>query len=371
MVRSRRALVVAHSANARDSVLWRYALAHDDRFDLIVPTASESDDTAWVAPWLGTGRVLQLEEIRLSKTSHTSLIYRGLWSILSSGNYAFAHIATEPWSLLAQTSNLRLPVVVHGAETILKAAPLRYRVRRVGGGRVLRSAVGVSAWGSEALREFERLGVSKSVPKAVIPMGIPNPSMFSRAPLRSLDYTVRLLYVGRLVPEKGITDLLEAIMRDPNLPVSVRIAGTGPCETAVIQAVRKDKRLTYLGAIDATGVAEQLRECDLCVLPSRITPQWTEQWGRVAVEALLVGRPIITSNSGELALINPSPDLVFNADDVRDLHRVLKVVASSDHHTLEQWAEVAAARSLAFTPERVYSTLQQFWDEVFVHIASR
>ena len=365
---SPRALVIAHSARARDSALWRFALANDDRFDLVVPATEPSDETAWIAPWLATGRVIPLEERRISTTSQTSLLFRGLSSLTSSEHYVFAHIATEPWSLLALTTRRRLPIVIHGAETVMVDAPLRYRLRRVGARRVLRTAAGVAAWGHESLQEFKRSGVPTSTPKAVIPMGIPDATNFRPAPVAAPADRMRLLYVGRLVPEKGITDLLDAIIGDPKLPISLRIAGSGPHERQVIDAARTDDRVEYLGNIAGSEVYEQLTWCDASVVPSRITGQWTEQWGRSAVESLFVGRPIITSDSGELPWINPSPELVFAAADVPGIRGVLQRMASLGSIERARLAETALAHSAHFAAAHVYANLRRFWDEIFVRL---
>ena len=42
------------------------------------------------------------------------------------------------------------------------------------------------------------------------------------------------------------------------------------------------------------------REMDVLVLPSRTTPTWAEQFGKVLCEALLCGTPVIGSSSGEI-----------------------------------------------------------------------
>jgi glycosyltransferase involved in cell wall biosynthesis len=45
---------------------------------------------------------------------------------------------------------------------------------------------------------------------------------------------------------------------------------------------------------------EMYSEMDLLVVPSRTTHRWAEQFGRVLVEALWCGVPVVGSSSGEI-----------------------------------------------------------------------
>jgi glycosyltransferase involved in cell wall biosynthesis len=47
-------------------------------------------------------------------------------------------------------------------------------------------------------------------------------------------------------------------------------------------------------------MAAHYAEMDVLVLPSRTTPRWTEQFGRVLVEALGCGVPVVGADSGEI-----------------------------------------------------------------------
>jgi len=370
MVREGRALVITHSASDRDSVLWRFALEQDAPFDLVVPAGGDSHETLWTNDWVAEQRVFRLGELRLSKTSHTSLLYRGLGRLLETREYDFVHVAAEPWSLLSQTLQGRIPVVVHGAETVMAEAPLPYKIRRVGARRVLRKAAGVAAWGQEALREFARLGIRDNCPRAVIPMGIPNPDQFKRGKDRGDSNGLRLLFVGRLVDEKGVLDLLDALAQDPHIAVQMRIMGSGPLSPRVHEAARSDSRIVFIGAGNADDVSAQLAWCDACVIPSQITPKWNEQWGRIAAESMLVGRPILSSNSGELPWMNPSSSLVFEAGNPGSLLQIIHHFAHLTHYERTALAAAATERARAFGPQAVYAELRQFWSEVFSNLES-
>jgi glycosyltransferase involved in cell wall biosynthesis len=64
---------------------------------------------------------------------------------------------------------------------------------------------------------------------------------------------------------------------------------------------------------------------DVLVLPSRTTPTWAEQFGRVLVEALWCGVPVVGSDSGEIPWVieTTGGGLVFPEGDVATLAETL------------------------------------------------
>lgn len=136
-------------------------------------------------------------------------------------------------------------------------------------------------------------------------------------------------FVGRLVPEKGVSLLLEALHRLKDLKWRVLIVGSGPLEgeiTGKWQQMFGD-RLVFRKAVPHADVPAYMRAMDIFVLPSYTTPAWKEQFGLVLAEAMLAGVPCIGSSSGAITDVIGPGGLVFkenNADDlVRTLERLL------------------------------------------------
>ena len=94
-------------------------------------------------------------------------------------------------------------------------------------------------------------------------------------------------YVGRLVPEKGIPDLLHAVANTQRL--RLLIVGDGP-ERIALQQLAQDiglgTRCTFRWVCPMTRLQISLSALDILVLPSRTTKNWKEQFGRVLVEAM-------------------------------------------------------------------------------------
>jgi glycosyltransferase involved in cell wall biosynthesis len=106
-------------------------------------------------------------------------------------------------------------------------------------------------------------------------------------------------YAGRLVESKGLIDLVEAVrMLDP--PVELLLVGNGELRHRLHDQPIPGGRVRVLD-----GVAHEQMSCayarfDVLALPSHTTPTWKEQFGRVIVEALWCGVPVVGSDSGEI-----------------------------------------------------------------------
>ena len=165
----------------------------------------------------------------------------------------------------------------------------------------------------------------------VLPAGIDSATFHPRTDARGAGaFTIG--YVGRLVPEKGIDTLVSAVARlEP--PVRLEVAGAGPMEAALRRQVLREgiarERVLFLGQLEAGGVAALLRRIDVLVLPSRTTPVWAEQFGRVLAEAMACGTPVIGSSSGEIPHVVGDAGLVFPEGDAEALAARLRELRDS------------------------------------------
>jgi len=118
---------------------------------------------------------------------------------------------------------------------------------------------------------------------------------------RPLNQTPTVAFAGRLVAEKGVDDLLDAmsivIKRIPN--AILLLAGDGHERTHLeTKAVRIGIRenVCFLGHLSRLHLEEQLKGAWVQVVPSR----WEEPFGIVAAEAMMRGTAVVATNTGGL-----------------------------------------------------------------------
>ncbi len=154
-------------------------------------------------------------------------------------------------------------------------------------------------------------------------------------------------YLGRLLRQKGIDLLLRAIASMPETNVSLAIVGDGPDRTA-LEALARDLglagRTRFLPALPHGGVPAALACIDVLVLPSRPTPKWKEQFGRVLVEGMAAGCVVIGSSSGAIPEVLGEAGIVFHEEDSNDLARALgralREPALAERLRIRGWARV-------------------------------
>jgi glycosyltransferase involved in cell wall biosynthesis len=105
--------------------------------------------------------------------------------------------------------------------------------------------------------------------------------------------------------------------------------------------------------IPSAGMPQYYRELDCLALPSRTTTNWKEQFGRVLIEAMATGVPVVGAQSGEIPSVIGDAGLTFREDDVDELRARLRELQQS-----REWRELfggmGRARVLAhFTMQQV------------------
>ena len=176
-------------------------------------------------------------------------------------------------------------------------------------------------------------------PLSVIPQFGVDPALYSASqpPVPGASFVIG--YVGRLVPEKGIADLLEAASGLTG-DWCVRLFGTGPQRDALHAKARSlgiVERVAFEGQVPSPDIPACLSELHALVLPSRTRLNWMEQFGRALVEGMAGGVPVVGSSSGEISNVIGDAGLVFPEGDVDALRRHLQSLI--DDRFL--WADLA------------------------------
>lgn len=124
-------------------------------------------------------------------------------------------------------------------------------------------------------------------------------------------------YLGRFVPEKGVETLTRALDAAAQ-PWRALFVGGGRMEADLrAWSARHGDRVRIVTGVGHERVPEQLSAMDLLCAPSRTTPRWMEQLGRMLTEAMACGVPVIGSESGEIPIVIGEAGIIVPEDDVR------------------------------------------------------
>ncbi|GAA6527718.1 hypothetical protein IDVR_35160 [Intrasporangium sp. DVR] len=252
-------------------------------------------------------------------------IWRALgerWDVLDLHEEPFA-LSTAEVLLLRVLRRCHSPYVLYSAQNLDKRYPVPFRwLERW----ALRHAAGVSVCNTEAGRIVERKGLAGSA--TLIPLGTDlakfRPSEGRPARDRGPGDRTVVGYVGRLEPSKGIHVLLDAVADDERL--TVRLAGDGSAAADVRSRARQERlagRVELVGSLGQADVPDFYRSVDVVAVPSLTTDTWVEQFGRVAVEAMACGTPVVASDSGALPEVVGEAGLLVPPGDARALRDAL------------------------------------------------
>jgi glycosyltransferase involved in cell wall biosynthesis len=205
----------------------------------------------------------------------------------------------------------------------------------------------------------------------VIPFGIraSNPADVKAAMIRAGEIRREanqpiVLFVGRLVPYKGVDVLLEALT---GLDAMALIVGDGPLRARLEDRARElgvAGQVRFLGSVSDDELAALYRACTIFVLPS-VTRQ--EAFGVVQLEAMAAGKPVVSTDLGTgVGWVNRDAETGYvvpprDAPALRDaLARLLGDPA------LQKTMGAAAAKriSSAFTLERMIDDTLSLYRDV-------
>jgi glycosyltransferase involved in cell wall biosynthesis len=175
------------------------------------------------------------------------------------------------------------------------------------------------------------------------------------------------LVAGRLVPAKGIEELLEAWA---GVPASTRenwtlvFVGDGPLAFRVSEAAtRRRREIVHVGAVPPEEMPGIYAAADLLVFPSIGDP-----WGLVVNEALACGLPVLCSALAGCAddLIEPEGNgWLFDPTDAGSAATALGEALTSNE--LDRLGLRALETAKRFPPERMADGLRR----AIVHAAAR
>jgi glycogen(starch) synthase len=166
---------------------------------------------------------------------------------------------------------------------------------------------------------------------------IPNAIKIVDQPPVTSERPFDVIYVGRLVAEKGVDTLIKAIakLRDGYPNLTVNVVGSGPSYAELNRLVVHSgliDNVMFVGQLDRIAVTQMLLRSKILVLPSR-----KESFGLVLLEAANAGCAVVATSTGGIPSIveHGENGLLFEVDSVEQLEGHLDNLLSHDHERLE------------------------------------
>lgn len=168
-------------------------------------------------------------------------------------------------------------------------------------------------------------------------------------------------FLGRLITEKGVDDLLRAFallcQKNHKPDFSLKIIGGGP-EQANLKQLALDlgisQQVRWLGEITGDDLSKAVKKAGICILPSA----WEEPMGIACQELMCAGKPLIVSAQGGLAEGVGEGGLTFPNRDYQALAEVMEKLYTNIA-LQKELVKKALERSRHFNPQE---SLEQYLD---------
>jgi glycosyltransferase involved in cell wall biosynthesis len=214
-------------------------------------------------------------------------------------------------------------------------------------------AAGLKRW---AIRHASNIAVSHAVAEG-LPIDctiVPNPyadDVFVR--IDGIERSRELVFVGRLVSDKGVNVLIDAlgVLAERGQRVGLTVIGDGPELPALrrqVDALGITSQVHFAGRRTGADLVAALNEHRVLVVPS----VWQEPFGVVALEAMACGCVPLVSRSGGLPDAAGAAGVVFEPRDSQSLAQAIEELLG-DAELLNRLRAAGPAHLARHTRDRV------------------
>ncbi len=267
----------------------------------------------------------------LGRHRHHLHYYPGIARLMERQKWDLVHIDEEPFNFctyhaLRACRRAGLKAVFSTSQNILKRYPPPFSFFERS---VFEATAGAAAISQEAANLLRRRGFSK--PVAVIPHSVDH-NVFRKqdaGPIRQkldLDGQFVFGYIGRISPEKDLDTLVNTLALLPG-SCMLLFVGSGPEQPrleAMIESLGVSDRVRWVPWVASDQVSGYMNALDVMVLPTRVSGDCTEKFGRVLIEAMACETCVVGSDSGEIPRVMGEAGLVFREGDERQLGERLR-----------------------------------------------
>lgn len=184
-------------------------------------------------------------------------------------------------------------------------------------------------------------------------------TMNLRLKLGYLNDDFIIIFCGRLIPEKGIEELIDAVLMIPNVNIKLMVIGSSnfkdaypsPFEVKIRKkAIGSVERVNFIGYVDNQEIYKYHSISNIAVVPSLIG----EAFGLVLAEYMASGLPTIATAYGELPEIGDLSTTLFVNKDINLVENlsisILKLY--SNPSLMEMMSKASVERSKKFDSKK-------------------
>lgn len=244
------------------------------------------------------------------------------------GRYNIVHIHAEGPAFMCWLPKLfgkKIVVTVHGLDhRRAKWGRLAGKYIMAGERNAVRFADEIIVL-SEGVKEYFKDTYNRDT--VFIPNGVNRPKLYppeiisKKYGLKKNDY---ILFLGRLVPEKGLRYLIDAfksVKTDKKLVIAGGSSDTSGFEKEIKELAASDERIIFTGFVEGKTLAELYSNAYVYTLPSDL-----EGMPLSLLEAMSYSNCCLTSDIGECADVVGQNAVIFKKSDIEDLRDKLQVL---------------------------------------------
>ncbi len=154
---------------------------------------------------------------------------------------------------------------------------------------------------------------------------------------------VRFGFLGRIIPVKGISHLIDAFNEVNHAKAELNIYGKLPSSSIYLKDRCQNSAIHFKGGYNYNDISKVLSNIDVLVAPSI----WYENSPLVIHEAFIGGKPVITSNLGGMAeLVEYKKNgLLFEHGNIEDLKEKLNIFIENPN-LIKKYSQKTYVRSI-------------------------
>lgn len=181
---------------------------------------------------------------------------------------------------------------------------------------------------------------------------------FMNANLDLLRSKNSFIYIGRLVPQKGIEEVLDFFAKHKECTLT--LIGNGKLKKSVETAAANSSNITYKSYIsNANDLTKEIQSNQFMVLNSKTTEKWEELFGLAIIESMSQGTiPVSSSHSGPKEIITEETGYLF---DEGNLEKCLLDIISSEGFS-KKMSDQCIVESQKYSPENIALRWKQILD---------